>query len=574
MLAIGFAAKELFDRSALWVGDRELVERFGIEPKALPESELPDKAQRPSSTIFFEELNNHGVDFQYTNGPDDLFHLADTLGGGVAAVDFDLDDQTDLLFVDGGNPIALSATEHGDIYCYRQGQRLKFQETSDEAGLRWNGYGHGCSICDYNEDGFPDLFVTGFYGSRLFTNLGDGTFQEVIDFASATDERWCATAAWADLDSDGDQDLYIACYTDTPPIAPSRVCTAAERRIHCNPREDNGVPDLLFENLGDGRFQNQSAESGIAKFSEYGLGVMIADLNANGRPEIFVANDGDRNMLFAQHQDLEYREFAVQAGVAFNGEGETMGSMGIGCADFNGNGHLDLLTTNFAFERNVLFSNLGSLTFIDRSRGTDVDKNSRNSVGWSAVPLDADCDGHTDLFIANGHVTDMPQQDFRQHALLLDGASGDLMQVSGGGTYFAEKWHGRGACRADLNGDGRSDLIVSHIDSPASLLLNSAADNNNSLSIRLIGTSSSRAAESVRMHARTAGGVQAFLYARNGGYLSAHSDALIVGLGREDSVTIEVFWPGGDPQVVEDLPANSVVRIIEGQGRVVEIAEP
>ncbi len=567
MIAAGYGGGMYLEHTSVWSGDTELVRDFSIRSQPLPPPESPQRSESTAQTVGFRELQDHSVMFRYTNGPNDLFHLAETLGGGVAAVDFDLDTQVDLLFVDGGNPVEVDLPGRSNIYCYRNERQHSFEEAAETAGLNWSGYGHGCSVCDFNEDGFPDVLITGFYGCQLYANQGDGTFTKFGDLDTLAGNRWCATAAWSDLDGDGDQDVYITCYTDTPAQRPTQICEVSGRRIHCNPRQSNGVADILLENLGNGYFKDQSAQSGIADFSEYGLGVTMADFDADGRTEIFVANDGDRNLLFHQTAGLKYEECAIPSGLAYNGEGETMGSMGIACADFNSDNRLDLLTTNFINERNVLFSNYGHLSFVDNSRGTATDYSSRSQVGWAAVPLDANLDGLTDLFVANGHVSDIPSQEYQQAPILLEGTPDGLSLASPAGGYFTKKWHGRGACRADLNNDGRSDLVVSHIDTPASLLINDTATEHQFLKIRLIGTRSSRAAESILIKIETADATRTILYGTHGGYLSSHSDWLIAGLGKADSVRrIQVFWPDDRTQELRGVAAGSTIWIVEQLG--------
>ena len=379
-------------------------------------------------------------------------------------------------------------------------------------------------------------------------------------------ERWCATACWSDLDLDGDLDLYITCYADSPRDQPPPVCESKGVRIHCNPHSYRPVPDLLFENLGDGGFVDRSESSGIADYREYGLGVIAADLDGDRIPEIFVANDGDRNLLFRRTSDWKYEEVALANGLAFNGQGETMGSMGVACADFDRNGRLDLFTTNFSNESNALFYQEEGLMFVDTTQGSLLDLSSRALVGWAAITLDADCDRLVDLFVANGHVTQMPDEDWAQLSKLLRGTEKDFEECRDAGAWFQQHWHARGACRADLNRDGLDDLVVSLIDAPPALLMNTSPAAGQRLQLQLVGTTAARSAEGARIEVESASGQRIDLYCRNAGYLSSNSGVLTVPLGPDASAAvIRIHWPGGAVQELRQVAAGQRYLVVEGQ---------
>lgn len=571
MVAIGFLLGESIDRALIWNADRGLFNRLGVRPETLPKLTTAVTTEVSTAGLRFDLLENSGVAFVYDNGPQNQFHLAETLGGGVGSIDFDHDDHPDLIFVDGGDPVRWPSDRTSRVHLFRSMGHARFEPVTRASGLSWSGYGHGCAVADINHDGFDDVLLTGYQQSAFFVNQGDGTFAEDPVLRRMTGERWCATACWSDLDIDGDLDLYITCYADSSRDLPTPYCDSKGVRIHCNPHAYRPVPDLLFENSGDGGFVDRSQSSGIADYSEYGLGVVAADLDRDGTPEIFVANDGDRNLLFRRKSDWVYEEIALASGVAFNGQGQTMGSMGVACADFDRNERLDLFTTNFSNESNALFRQVEDLMFSDSTQGTIVDRSSRALVGWSAIAFDADCDRLTDLFVANGHVTQMPGEDWAQLPTLLKGAQDGFEETRHAGSWFEQHWNARGACRVDLNRDGLDDLVVSVIHSPAALLLNSSPAPGNRIQLQLIGTTSPRSPEGAIIEVESASGKILQLAARNGGYLSSNSGVTNLGLGGDIMAdTIRIDWPSGKRQEIRHVATGKKLTVIEGRAAVIE----
>ncbi|MBI1347177.1 hypothetical protein GC163_12915 [bacterium] len=571
LVVVGYGIGAIEERFQSWHADRGLLARLGVRPTALPTIPDVERSTVTDAGLQFEELPNSGVSFAYDNGPEGQFHLAETLGGGVGAIDFDLDTHPDLIFVDGGDPITWPQNRTERVTLYRSNGEGRFTPVNADWGLSWTGYAHGCAIADMNNDGFDDVLITGYQQSGLFLNQGDGTFQELPLFRELAGERWCATACWSDLDSDGDLDVYIACYADCSRSLPTPVCESKGMRVHCNPHSYGPVPDLLLENTGDGGFVDRSDSSGIAQYREYGLGVIAVDLDRDGTQEIFVANDGDRNLLFHQTSAWVYEEMALSSGVAFNGQGETMGSMGIACADFDQNGQLDLFTTNFSNESNSLFQQQEPLVFLDNTQGTIIDRISRPLVGWSAIPIDADADRFVDLFVANGHVTQMPGEQWAQLSTLLKNSRAGFQDAQRGSLWLEHPRHARGACRADLNRDGLDDLVVSLIDDPAAILLNTTANPGNRIQLQLIGTASPRSAEGAIIEVECPAGTTVHSLSRNAGYLSSNDGVITIGLGAETSAeTIRLVWPSGLREELQAIPAGSRVTVIEGRRFIVQ----
>ncbi len=578
LAAAGYVAAMLTENMQSWDGDAPFRELVSVAD-AFAETTQPTTTVRAweagtatsesDSGLAFDACENTGLSFQYNSGATGQFHLAETLGGGGAAADFDADGRYDLLFVDGGDPLSHRRGGGNRIHVFRQAGRGRFENVSEISGFDWSGYGHGCAAADIDNDGFPDLMVTGYNSVGLFKNQGDGTFVEVTTTAGIICDQWTATAAFGDLDQDGDLDLYVTGYADVPASAPTPVCEESGVRIHCHPHHWDPVPDMVFENLGDGTFADRSEDWGIADEAEYGLGVIIADVTNDGIPEVFVANDGDRNLLFQRTDRGTYVEVGIECGLAFNANGRSMGSMGIACSDFDGNGEFDLLTTNFIRERNVLFSNLGSGIFVDRSADTPLSTSSRQMVGWGAVPLDADHDTFVDLFVANGNVTDMPSAEYRQTPLLYRGhLTGALTAVSRPGDYFSESWHGRGAFTVDVAGDVRPDLVVCHIHDDPVILKNESVRNGNAVYLDLIGVTSNRDAWNAVVTARFGDRQTVHQLIQSAGYLCTSTKRLQITIGQADSIDeLTVVWPSGLIQRLNKIPANTTWSLTEGRGR-------
>ncbi|MHC4876428.1 MAG: FG-GAP repeat domain-containing protein [Planctomycetota bacterium] len=292
---------------------------------------VPASVAEEDSAIRFIAAAATGVEFTYNNGGGN-FHLAETLGGGVGAADFDRDGLPDLVFVDGGDPIQWPEEFRTGIVLYRQCQQMKFDVVSKQACLHWSGYGHGVSVGDFDNDGFVDLVASGYQSLVMYRNLGDGTFEETGPSADKAANHVYATTSFGDLDGDGDLDLYVTGYADVPRSLPTPWCEEGGIRIHCHPHHFPVISDRLFENIGDGTFTDRSQSAGIAQHRQYGLGVVMVDLNHDRTPEIFVANDGDRNLLFQSAGELQFEEVATRSGVAYNGEGQSMGAMATFCS--------------------------------------------------------------------------------------------------------------------------------------------------------------------------------------------------------------------------------------------------
>ncbi|MBI1349179.1 hypothetical protein GC163_23160 [bacterium] len=547
-----------------WQGDRDLVPQNG--QALLDQVDAVRFVSQPAQdvpAIRFENVTDTGLDFTYDNGATDEYHLAETLGGGIGASDFDGDGMTDLVFVNGGDPFLSSQQTSNSLHLFKAVEPTKFTPIAALARCDWRGYGHGCCVGDFNNDGFDDFLITGYLSSVMFLNLGDGTFQDVTSPAGLVMDRWCATAAFGDLDLDGDLDLYVTAYADVPTTRPTPYCDERGQRIHCHPHHYPAVPDYLFENLGDGTFLDRSIDSGVAAERQYGLGVVIADFDNDLVPEVFVANDGDRNLMFRWNSGWRFTEVGTESGIAYSADGQSMGSMGIACADLNGDGALDILTTNFIHEPNLIYINQGNCVFLDQSRNTAISSMSRSLVGWSATAFDANLDGLYDLCIANGHVTPSPTADFEQPVSFFVGAkTGEFYPQL---AVLPGKWHGRSVLSGDFTRDGKPDLLFAPIYHHVELLQNTSPKTGHGVVLRLIGRTSNRSAAHVRIEVVNAQKQTAVHRLIGGGYLTSSTmPTAVMGLpyeqaGHARATQIKLTWPTGRSNLIE---WNGVAREI------------
>ena len=564
-MLLGYGVARLLDRPQEWREDSQLIAVHGTRQSL----DLPSRAgdvPAEDERFAFEAVPETGLAWSYDHGGNGEFHLAETLGGGVGLADWDRDGRLDIIATDGGDPLNWPENRQNRLGVFRQSTPTDFMLVSAEARASFLGYAHGCAVGDVDGDGFDDFFVTGYQSAALFLNRGDGTFQDVTASAGLLLDWWSATASFGDLDRDGDLDLYVTGYADVSRDLPTRYCESGGQRIHCHPHYYDPIPDAVFENLGDGSFADRTASSGVADYREYGLGVVIVDLDQDLSPEIYVADDGDRNLLFSVRDQWKFQESALTAGVAFNGEGRSMGSMGIACGEFNRDGLLDLTVTNFSDERNVVYENAGALNFVDRSLGSEFDMSSRRLVGWAAVPLDVDRDGTLDLFVANGHVTPMPGQEYRQRPHLFRGSGdGEWLLSDPGGGYFTIPRQARGAASADLDRDLRPDLVVSQIREPVTVLRNQTQPVGGAAELQLVGVKSNRPGANVRIE--FVAGSQRFTHEvqLSAGYLSSVSAPVILSWpAGQPAQAVRIVWPSGVEQTIPSLEAGQRMIIVEG----------
>ena len=539
---------------------------------------LPAAGAQTTGPIAFEDIAaSAGVAFTISNSATGLKHIIEPMVGGVAILDYDQDGRPDLYFVNGAQIPSLQKEDASySNRLFRQTRDGRFADVTREAAVAGEGYGMGVAVGDYDNDGFPDLFVAGVNRSLLYRNRGDGTFEDVTQKAGLGGEtfqaQWSVAGAWFDYDADGHLDLFVVNYLVWTPGA-DRVCPnpTAGYRIYCDPKYYGNLPNVLFRNNGDGTFTDVSAASGIAAHPGKGMSAAIADYDGDGRIDVFVANDTVPNFLFRNEGDGRFREVALQAGVSVNDTGRAVSSMGIDARDFDNDGLEDVMVTALATQTFPVWRNLGRGLFADATHRTRVAAATAARSGWSAAFADLDNDGHKDLFTANGDVQDNTEvyssRPSRQgNAVLRNRGDGTFLDVSGsaGADVVRPALH-RGAAFGDLDGDGRLDVVVSRLGEPAAVFRNVSAGAGHWLRLRLIGSRSNRDGIGARVMVETADGRRQWNHATTAvGYVSASEPVVHFGLGASRTARlVEIHWPSGTRQTLREVEGNRLVVVKE-----------
>ena len=518
-----------------------------------------------------------GVTFVHTDGSSGRHFIPETVTAGLAAFDFDGDGLVDLYFPNGaplpGTPAG--PTPHHALYRNLGGWR--FQDVSESAGVVDTGYGLGATVADYDGDGFPDLYVSNFGPKVLYHNNGDGTFADVTGAAGVADgAKLGAGACFLDLDGDGHLDLFVANYVKFTYAAHVALCQGPYQE-YAGPKVYPPELFALFRSNGDGTFTDASVASGIASHPGKGMGVVCADYDEDGDTDIFVLNDVFENFCFQNDGHGHFQEVALETGFKYNGDGMPLGSMGVDCADYDNDGHLDFFQTSYQNELPVLFRNLGNGAFADATLSAGAGQGSVNNVKWGCGFVDFDHDGHRDLFIAMGHLQDFidryaPTTSYRtKNVLLRNQRNGKFADVSAASGIRQTAPHSaRGAIFEDLDNDGDIDVVILNSRERPTLLRNLLQESGTAyhwLQIRLQGTHTNRDGVGARVKVWAGDLVQVDEVHSGRGYQSHWGSRLHFGLGSHGRVQrIEVRWIGGGTEVLEDVAADRLLTIQEGGG--------
>jgi hypothetical protein len=527
----------------------------------------------------FEEVPSSasGISWVHRNAISPDRYLPETMGPGVAFLDFDNDGWVDVFMVNSGASDFYKPATPLKNALYKNNRNGTFTDVTDKAGVAGGTqFGMGCTIADYDNDGYPDILVTAYGRCTLYHNNGDGTFADVTDKAGVAAPGWTTSAVWFDYDNDGKLDLFLCSFVQFA-VANNVFCgdNKLGKRFYCIPRVFKPTPSLLFHNNGDGTFTEVSAGTDIKRAMGKALGAVATDINGDGMLDLFVANDTVQNFLFANRGKGKWEEIGLAAEVGFSANGTPRSGMGVDAGDVNADGKQDLFVSNVDQEMFSLYKNDGNEFFSDVAASHGVAQATRLLSGWGLKLFDYDNDGLVDLFLANGHPDDMiesysQQVRYKEPLLLFHNDGTKLANVSDqGGSVFQKMFPARGLAVGDYDNDGRVDVLIGNNGGAPVLLKNKAGEGNHWIGVRLQGTACNRDAIGATITWSANGQTRSRFKSHGGSYLSSHDMREVLGLGTAARVDwVEIKWPqpSGRVERVTDLPVDRYITIVEGKG--------
>jgi enediyne biosynthesis protein E4 len=523
----------------------------------------------PGGAPLFDLRAPRGIDFTLQNSPTPQKYLIETMPGGVALLDYNNDGLLDIFVVNGGHinsPMSVPESfdrrdPHYWNRLYRQNRDGTFRDVTEQAGLSNAGngnYGMGVAVGDYDNDGYPDLYVTSYGKNILYHNNGDGTFTDVTEKAGVAGGGWSVSAGFFDYDNDGKLDLFVTRYMEWD-TQHSKDC-GGNFHTYCPPGEFPRTTNILYHNRGDGTFEDVSLRSGVSAKKGHGLGVAFADCDGDGFTDIYVANDGMQQYLFHNNGNGTFTEVGLESGAALNLDGGPLSGMGVVFQDYDNDGLPDVIVTTLPRQTYAVFHNDGHGSFSDRGLQTGITMLSGVTAGWGVGLEDFDNDGQKDLFVAQGHVLDNvekidPSLHYLEPTLLAMNRGGRFEPADPGTTAL---FAARGTAFGDLNNDGSMDIVATVLGSPLQVFTN-RGDSAHWLTITLRGTRSNRDGLGARVQVNG----QTRFATTAGSYESANDKRLHFGLGPARTAKVEVLWPSGTHQVLTDVPLNQFLEIRE-----------
>jgi hypothetical protein len=539
----------------------------------------------PVSPFRFAEIAREaGIEFVQVSGMTEAKHFPTAYGSGVAIFDFDNDGKLDLYFAT-LTFLPPGSVRTGPNRLYKNLGGNRFQDATQTSGLGYSGFCHGIVVGDIDNDGDQDLFLCNYGSNVLYLNNGDGTFRDISRSAGIAKPGWSSGGAFFDYDNDGDLDIYVANYGDWKLPDDDRYCEGMpfplmkdpppKQRVYCSPKLIRPARHHLYRNNGDRTFTDVAEAAGLGRSDGRGLGVVAADLNEDGRVDLYIANDMCPNFVYFNRGDGTFEDATDTSGAGYDATGQTRAGMGVDAEDVDGDGRPDLFVTNYWNEPNGLFLNRGGGQFEERSRTSGMWHDSLLWVGWGCALADFDNDGWPDCFVANGHVDNNLERlgydtPYAEPALLHRNQGGARFQLATrqAGPYFESDHVGRGLAAGDIDDDGDIDVVVNHKDGPPALLRNDTPKRHHWIRLQLQGTRSNRDAVGARVEVEA--GDRTIIRQRKGGASlgSSHDPRLLIGIGEAQRVgRVTIRWPSGQVDQFLDLPSETTFLLREGARR-------
>ena len=531
-------------------------------------------ASRPASTVHFEDITRSaGIRFVHNNGAFGKKWLPETMGSGVAFIDYDNDGWQDILFVNGADWPG-HIRKHTTLALYHNNHDGTFTDVTQHAGLAVEMDGMGVAVGDYDNDGYDDLFITALGQSRLFHNNGNGTFTDVTKQAGlAGIQEFSTSAAWVDYDRDGHLDLIVANYVQWSPDTDIYCSLDGKAKSYCTPEAYKGTSVRLWHNRGDGIFEDATQKAGLFDSASKSLGLAILDANQDGWPDILISNDTQPNKLYINNGDGTFTEKGIAAGIAYNEDGVARAGMGVDAADYDRSGYPSVIITNFANQMLSLYHNERNGLFVDEAPNSEIGRASLLTLGFGCFFFDYDLDGWLDVYVANGHIEDAIERvqlrvRFAEPPHLFRNlGNGKFNEVTASaGREFAAPRVARGAAYGGIHNDGALDIAVT-TNGGSALLFRNAGTVHHSLRIKLVGSQSNRDGIGAVVRVTAGSDTQSQILRSGSSYLSSSELVLTFGLaGHTQADTIEIHWPSGQADRATNVPADQIVTIKEGAG--------
>ena len=531
----------------------------------------------PGDIIFKDITAAAGIKFTHNSGRAGKKFLPETLGSGGAFFDADGDGWVDLVLVNSKDWAPRGRKSLNALY--RNNGNGTFASITTGSGLDVEMYGMGVAAGDYDNDGRDDLYITALEGDRLFHNEGKGKFRDVTKLSGISNANFGTSAAFLDYDKDGKLDLFVANYVQWNAKGDLWCSLDGSSKSYCTPESYKGTSSKLYRGVGDGKFEDVTQKAGVGDPTSKSLGITVFDYNADGWPDMFVANDTQPNKLYRNNKNGTFSELGMSAGIAYSEDGVARGAMGVDSADYDRSGRAHLLVGNFSNQMLGLYHNEGTGLFVDEAPRSTVGRASLLSLAFGVFFFDYDLDGYQDILAANGHIEEeigrvQPKVQFKQPPLLFRNQGQRKFENASNavGAEFTRPIVARGAAYADIDRDGDLDVLFTSNHGPAYLFRNDGGNRNNFLNVRLKGMKSNKSGIGAVVRIQSASGKQWSVVRSGSSYCSQSDLALTFGLARDPAATaIEVEWPSGAKETINNVPANQFLTIEEGRGIVSKV---